>query len=212
MTLYLISERILRILSGGDVSDQSGWDIEDIKHMVVDEINLLLKTETISLNRQLGDSAPTNLVVGTYEDVTVTTWNTVQSRAVLPAIPVSLPINMGVWWVSEYTQDATRHDQFVPMQLGQWSLIKDFESLVEGGLVLGNQSYEVEGKYLVFPSDLSAITLTIKLILSDISTLGDYDLLPMPADYATEVINKVLQRFGVAPIKTDDTNDGNPQK
>ena len=214
MTTYLLSERIFRIYSGNDPSDDSGIELEDIKHMVIDQINLLLKTETISLNRQLGDEAPTGLMLATYHDVAVTAHATVLSRALLPAVPISLPLNMGVWYVAADDDTTAIHDQFIPLQAGQYSLIKDFSPLVVSGSILGNKTYEVSGAYLVFPTDISSTVpkVVIKLVISDIANLGDYDLLPIPADYVPQVINAVLQLLGVVPEVTDVANDANPQK
>jgi len=54
--------------------------------------------------------------------------------------------------------------------------------------------------------------IVIKLVILDISTLGDFDLLPMPADYSDQVIKNVLSILGVVPPVEDVTNDGNTQK
>lgn len=215
MTLYLLTERIFRAYSGGNPSDDSGLKFEDIRHMVVDQINLLLKTETITLNAKLGDEAPTGLMLATYAKVSTEVYNTVQSRAALPAIPISLPLNMGVWYVVPDADDLTVHEQFIPLQVGQWFLIKDFSPLVGStGTILGNRTYTVDGKYLVFPTDItSAIPdLIIKLVISDISLMSDHDLLPLPADYADTVVKETLRMLGVIPQVEDVVNDSNSQK
>lgn len=214
MTLYLLTERIYRQYSGGDPSDDSGLGFNDVKHMVIDEINRLLKMETLMNTKQFGDETPTNLTIATYNGIAVESYATVQSRALLPAIPISLPMNAGVWWVSPDTQDATRHDQFIPMQVGQWSLIKDFQPMVEGGLLLGNITYELDGKYIIFPTDISSSieNVTIKLVLLNIEDYGDWDLLPLPADYVADINTAVMERLRPTPQKEDDTNDANTQK
>jgi len=211
MTKGLLAERIFRLYKGGDPSDDSGLGIEDVKRMVVAQANLLLKTETLTLNKQFGEEAPTNLMLATYEDVSTEAWGTVQSRALLPAMPVSLPLNAGVWWVSPDADDATRHDQFIPMQQGQWNLIRN-EEFIEGNLLLGNRTYEVDGKYLVFPTDITSTIpkLLIRLAVTDFDELGDYDLLPIPADYEEQIVQECLRLLGaLPPAEVDDTNDAN---
>jgi len=214
MTIGILAERIHRIYSGGIPSLDGGIKMADIKHLVIDNINSLLKVEMISLNKQEGDNYPTNLMIATYEDIDVVAFNTVQSRAELPAIPVSLPLGMGVWSVAPDTQTTTAHDVFVPLQTSQWSLIKDFSPLVGSGKVLGNYVYTLDGKYITFPTDIHVAMpkIVIKLVILDISTLGDFDLLPMPADYSDQVIKNVLSILGVVPPVEDVINDGNTQK
>lgn len=214
MTLYLLAERILRLFYGGDPSDDAALGIEDIKRLIVGQMNIKLKTETISLNRQLGDNAPTNLMLATYDDVSTEVYGGVQSRALLPAIPISLPMNMGVWWVSPDADDETRHNQFIPLQQGQWTLIKDNGAFVGNGFILGNRTYEVDGKYLVFPVNITTDVpkLTIKLVVTDFSLYGDYDLLPIPADYADQIVMDILNILRPTPPVKDVTNDANSQK
>ena len=213
MTLYLIAERIFRIYQGGIPSIDTGIKIADIRHMVVDQINALLKVETLSLNKQLGDNAPTGLMLATYSDIDVTiSADGVQSQALLPAMPISLPKNMGVWYVA--ADDANIHDQFVPLDSGQFSLIKDFDPLVSNGKILGNYIYYIDGKNIMFPTNIfSAVhKIMVRLVISDISLLGDFDLLPMPQDYADQVIKNVLSILGVVSKVEDVTNDSNKQK
>ena len=212
MTLYLLAERIYRIYSGGDPSDDAGIKLEDVKHLVVDQINRMLKIEALSVNFKLGDNTPTNLVLATYNKVPVTQYNTVLSRAELPAIPVSLPNGLGVWFIAPDASDQTIHDQFVPMRPGDWSLMKD-APFSGDGTILGNNTYEVNGKYIIFHKDISndVPDVVIKLVVTDIKELGDFDLLPIPADYADDVVKEVLRILGVVPKVTDQTNDNNPQ-
>lgn len=210
MTLYLLAERILRLYYGGDPSDDAGITIEDVKRLIVGQMNVMLKTETISLNKQLGDNAPTNLMLATYEDVPVMSYKG-GSRVLLPAIPVSLPQNMGVWWVSLDVEDDSKYNQFVPMEQGQWSLIKDNDGFIIDGTILGNIVYEVDGKYLTFPKTFVKESFVIKLIVTDFSTLGDYDLLPLPADYAEQIVMQVLNILRPT-LPEDSVNDANGQK
>lgn len=161
----------------------------------------------------MGDNAPSGLMLATYSDIDVTiSADGVQSQALLPAIPISLPKNMGVWYVA--ADDANIHDQFVPLDSGQWSLIKDFDPLVSNGKILGNYTYYIDGKNVMFPTNIfSAVPkIMVRLVISDISLLGDFDLLPMPADYADQVIKNVLSILGVVPKVEDVTNDSNSQR
>jgi len=213
MTLYLISERIYRIYSGGTPSIDSGIKIADIQHMVVDQINALLKVETLSLNKQLGDNAPSGLMLATYSDIDVTiSADGVQSQALLPAMPISLPKNLGIWYVAP--DDSRMHEQFIPLDSGQFSLIKDFDPLVSNGKILGNYIYYIDGKNIMFPTNIfsSVPKVMVRLVISDISTMGDFDLLPIPNDYADQVIKNVLSILGVSPKVEDVTNDSNTQR
>ena len=216
MTLYLLSERILRLYEGGAPSTDTGIKIEDIKRMVIDQINLLLKTETITLEGY--DGNPTNFMLARYENIAVSSGITAggitQSTATLPAVPVSLPMQAGVWRVEPNVSSIAREVQFIPLQYGQWSLIKDFSPLVVQGQILGNYTYEVVGTTLLFPSDISSTVthINITLVVGDIANYGDFDLLPMPADYGDQVVRNVLTILGVVPPVEDSADDGNKQK
>lgn len=213
MTLYLIAERILRLYAGGTPTVDSGIKIGDVKHMVVDVINRLLKIETITMPDNQGH--PTNLMLATYENISVDLDSNGETSSItLPAYPISLPLNAGVWQVAPHRSSLSVHAEFIPLQFGQFALIKDFSPLVVDGRILGNRTYEVMGNKLRFPVNIRPYTenITVRLVVSDIATLGDFDLLPLPTDYVNEVIIETLKLLGVVPPVEDVTNDGNKQK
>ena len=111
----------------------------------------------------------------------------------------------------------TSLNQFIPIQQGQSFYIKE-QSLINN--LMGLVGYEQTGNgYILFTEDITAAlgisTVDIQLIVLDFDRYDDYDLLPLPADMAAEVIQTVAALLLQTPaetLKVDSTTDGPIQK
>lgn len=190
-----ISEQVQRMLKGNPVIS-ARVHINDIKLLVEQVANQLLKAEALSINMPEGDSLPPNCMIFTYDNVPVTTYKTTKSKAVLPAIPISLPRNMGVMHVSK--TDAI-DEPFIPIPASTYGIIKPQALL---GDLSGLIGYEVVGKDIIFTQNLpgqSVNNVFIRLVGMDMSQLTDYDLLPISADMEAQVVQTVYNILVQAP-------------
>ncbi len=201
-----ISEQIHRILQGGDPAMSARITRKEVELAVEQVLNRLLKAERF-VNLNEGESGITDLMIAEYDNVAVTTYKGT-SKCSLPAIPIALPRGRGVWHVSGTN---TPHDPYIPMQPGQWALVKEQRIL---GNMSGLTGYEVRGKELIFTKNLPGLgvnAVLIRLLVTDFSQLGEFDILPIPADMEDLVIRGVLELFGVWQ-KADKIVDGTDNK
>ena len=186
-TRFKISEQIQRMIAGNPTI-ASRVHMNDIKLLVEQVANQLLKADFFAVNMPDGDSIPSNCMIYTYESVPVTTYKTTRSRASLPSIPISLPRNMGVLHVSK--TDAI-DEPFVPIPASLYGIIKPQELL---GDLSGLIGYEVFGKDIVFTKNLPGLGVNnvfIRLVGVDLSQLTDYDILPLSSDMEAQVVTQV---------------------
>lgn len=187
-----IAEQILRIAQGGDPAGASNLKIGEVMLLVEQSLNELLKIERFNNIRE-GDRYPVDLMIATYDNVAVTTYKDT-SKCVLPAIPIALSRGRGVWAISKTDSPS---EPFIPIQPGQWAMIKNQRLL---GELSGIYGYEVHGKDVIFTENLPGQSVTevlIKLLVVDFSQLSETDLLPIPADMEMTVIKNVLEVLGV---------------
>jgi hypothetical protein len=205
-TIGRISEQIQRIINGGDPSSDNQIQLQEIKLLVGQVCNKLLKLERFATNMPEGDYGVPQAMIATYDNIPVTAYKD-RAKSVLPTTPISLPRNMGVWAIST-TSDPD--NMFIPIPSGTFGLLKKID--VERDM-FGQIAYEVEGMNVVYSKDirnapLSINAVTIKLLVIDPSVMGDYDILPIPADMEPEVIAQTLQMLSAYQPK-DNSVDGN---
>lgn len=188
---YSISEQILLRLQGGRPDMATTTDIRDIMLAVGQAVNELVKGQHFNVTLPSGETIPDGLMIATYEDVSVEAWKK-SSRALLPVMPVALPRGMGVFAISK------ADDQFcvfVPAQPGQIAMLQS-QKMISG--VGGLYAYELYGQYVEFNKNLIADSIDkvmVRLIVKDVMSLDDDDVLPIPADFESMVIETVFKRF-----------------
>jgi hypothetical protein len=211
MTLYILAEQIRKAVVGAQPGLAAKLKIDDFKRAACQAINKLLKVEQFSTIMPNGEMIPEGSVIASYDEVAVTTYKNV-ARCILPALPVRLPRNMGVWHISRCDDI---HCPFIPVQNGQIAMAQA-EPLINDGL--GIPMYEVFGNEVIFNIDVTDAAeldpiveeVFIRLVVADVSTLGDFDVLPIPADMESDVIMAAAQLLGVTPAPdkvTDPTTD-----
>jgi hypothetical protein len=186
-TKFKIAEQVNRLLKGNPVISARIHQ-NDIKILIEQVANQLLKADYFAVNMPDGDTIPNNCMVFTYDNVPVTTYKTTLSKATLPAIPISLPRNMGVLHVSK--TDAI-NEPFVPIPTSLFGIVSPQDLL---GDLSGLIGYEVIGKDIVFTKNLPGLSISnvyIRLVGVDLSQLTDYDILPLSADLEAQVVQQV---------------------
>lgn len=190
-----ISEQVQRLLKGNPVIE-ARVHINDVKLLVEQVANQMLKADYFAMSLPEGDTVPNNCMIYTYDSVPVTTYKTTLSKCTLPSIPLSLPKNMGVFHISK-TDDI--NNPFIPVPSGMYGIVKPQELL---GDLSGLISYEVFGSTVVFNKNLPALSINnvlIRLIGMDMSTLTDYDLLPLSSDMEAQIVDTVFKILVQAP-------------
>jgi hypothetical protein len=202
-TKFRISEQILRLMKGNPTVE-SRFHRKEVELLVQQVSNQLLKAEHFNVNMAGGDTVPPNCMIYTYESVPVTTYKTTKSKAELPAIPINLPKGMGVFHVSK-TDDID--NPFVPIPPGLWGIVKPQDLL---GDLSGLIGYEVVGGSVVFTKNLPGLGIDnvfMRLVGVDISTVGDYDILPISADMEAQIVQAVYSLIVQAPPADKQVND-----
>lgn len=206
---YSIAEQISLKLYGGSPKVSSPVQMPDIILAVGQMCNTMLKVQHFE-KLKLGENAPENLMIGTYPKATLTSFGGKKSICTLPAIPVGLIRNQGVWQVSK---TAYFDCLLIPLMSGEADLLRG-QSLISE--LMGQCGYEVVGNQLITTQDLTIDNidgLYIRLLITDISTLSDYAPLPIPADMEAQIVNEVYKSFMPTqpPVRIVDNYSANPQ-
>lgn len=92
--------------------------------------------------------------------------------------------------------------QFIPIQAGQAGFI------IQQGLInnlLGKVGYEVRDGYVIFTEDITAAkgvqAVDMQLMVMDFDHYSEFDLLPLPAELAADVVAQVVALLSTAPIQ-----------
>lgn len=182
-----IAEQVQRMLKGNPIIS-ARVHINDIKLLVEQTANQLLKADHFSVNVPEGDTIPNNCMIFTYDNVPVVAYKTTRSKATLPSIPISLPRNLGVLHVSKTD---SIDEPFIPIPSSLYGIVKPQDLL---GDLSGLIGYEVVGKDIIFTKNLTSIpvlSVFIRLVGVDLSQLTDYELLPLSSDMEAQIITTV---------------------
>lgn len=192
-TLYSISESVRSMLQGGDAPQAPKFEMEEVKRFVIQMINGMIKSQHLTEEMAGGEVIPDGTILGEYDNVPVESYKNI-SRATLPAMPIKLPRNIGIFHVGK-TDDII--NGFIPFSVGELQMIGE-EPLISD--ILGQIGYYPQGKYIYFNKDITdndadyAITEVYMLLaVKDLSLYGDYDLLPINSSMELDVIQATYQ-------------------
>lgn len=191
-TKAIISEQVQRIyarfLDKNNPSDVI--DIREVMLLVNQSINKILKLEVAeSFKAGLVDIPKCSLIQYTASVTADATNN--RSFITLPVIPLTLPLDMGIWSISASNAAMT---PYIP--------IPSQDVLVFQGANLsyleGQIGYYVQGKKVFFTKDItlagngSISSVIINILASDFSQFADNDMLPISPEVESAVITEVL--------------------
>lgn len=202
-TKFKIAEQIQRLIAGNP-EIQSRVQKNDVKLLIEQVANQLLKTEYFQVNMADGDTVPPNCMIYTYESVPVTTYKTTKSKCTLPSMPINLPKNMGVFHISK--TDAI-DEPFIPIPSGLYGIVKPQTLLGELSGLIG---YEVFGKEVVFTTNLPGQNVNnvfIRLVGVDLNTVTDYETLPISSDMEAQIVQAVYNILVQLPPADKTLND-----
>lgn len=192
-TIKTLEEQVMRRLSSGDRNVGSQFHPLEVREAIKQCLNLMLKTEYFNETLPTGETIPDGCMLATYDAIAVVAWNGV-SKSTLPAIPVKLPRNMGVFHIGKTTDAFTG---FIPMKMGVFSQVSQQKLISD---LLDQYGYELRGKEVIYTKNLltetpAIATVTMRLIVSDFTKYTDYELLPINADMEKQVVAEVVNEF-----------------
>lgn len=193
VTKAILRDRIRKILSGGYPSDRDRVKDNEIILSIGDIMGELLKISAIDGMSVDGDTVIDGACVATYENITVEPDVNNTSKVKLPAYPMKLPDNMGVFSVYPSGQP---QNEYIPIPTGIF-YIWTKDRLVSP---ISMSLYYWDSRYIHIQSDLigSGIsTVDVKLCIMDIDTYDDNDVLPLSADQGAELIKRVCAQYGM---------------
>jgi hypothetical protein len=176
------------------------FDREDLKPkierrevaLIIDEAaNELLSLEQRAATRVGIVDVPTCMIARyTAQSATQVTPFT----ATLPAYPIQLPLDMGVWSIKSSAGTA-----YIPIKTDFWDLIGGLDE----GLLEDQVGFYVRGRTITF-TRIPTATVDIELLIVDPALLGEFDPYPIPVDMELKVVERALaliQARGLAPEK-----------
>ena len=131
----------------------------------------------------------------------------IDSEVTLPAVPLNLDRNLGVWRV--WSDTLGFYEEFIPVRSGELSLSRKVTHTNLAGYFGNKVTYEWKDyKTLRINSPISTIgaTVNIQLLIVDPGTLTASDLLPLHPELENQVVNIVLEKLGVV-LPVDKIND-----
>ena len=193
-TRIQLGERIIVYLNGGRIPVGSKVDYREIQQQVTSVANKHLKISYMSENIPLGESVPNGLAIAEYNNIPVTKYNNV-SCSILPAMPIKLPLNLGVWAIFP-TGDPSA--AFIPLQQGDEAYLKSQPVINK---LLGFIGFTQYGTRVVYSIDISlgTPTVTMRLVVLDMTQYGDNDILPITSDQEWDIFSEIVKMYGVEP-------------
>jgi hypothetical protein len=193
MTKKILAEQIQRLyarfLDKDNPSDVI--DTREILLLVNQSINKVLKLQVAeSFKAGMVDVPKCNLIEYTCA-VTAETGNN-RAYITLPAIPLTLPMDMGIWSIAAATGATT---PYIPIPAQDVLVFQGANlSYLEGKI-----GYYLQGKRVYFTKNItltangSVSSVVVNLLVSDLSLLSDTDMLPISPEVESAIIDDVLQ-------------------
>lgn len=222
-TIKAISERILRVLNGGDVQRDSQFHELDIEYMVRDTAAKLVKGEWFNERNEGGSDVDARYIVN-FDGIEVKEdTNTKHNYCEIPVDSwIRLPHGAGIRSVRPDVFNGTLTERTKFSELKPFIPIpSDFEdifySLPAGSLeqqfgwfVRKDRIYFTErNKKTLLESDIDKVS--IRIVTTDPAAVGINDPLPLSADLTQQLITEVVTILTQGkPQVVDVVNDDNP--
>ena len=129
-----------------------------------------------------------------------------RAKITLPAQPIALPRGMGIWHIGDYRDVDSA---YIPMQAGEHAILKGVSHTGLNSALGRLTAYEWYGNNTIYFNKTAGQMppkVLVRLVVVDPNTLGEYDLLPIPADMEEPVVVRVLEILkgdGQPDVKTD---------
>ena len=163
-------------------------DKRELKLLIVDAIHTILGAKLAAQSAKGFVDIPEALIA-TYENISVANASSVYT-CTLPAQPIAATGDMGIYEV--FGTDELNPYIPIPKQIMKVMQGTDL-AVLESKIGYFRSSNDK----IRFTADPTVTTVTMRLIINDISKYSDTDILPLPADYNLQVIELVLKTLGL---------------
>lgn len=174
--------------------DKNGFDDEiDVRLidvLVEQSINRFLKVQVMS-NIKAG-----NIEIPTCNIIEYTLTPT-SNAVTLPVFPMTLPMDMGVWKVSLVSNGIA----MIPIN----STMSNVYGSTNAVFLEGQTGYTVKGNKIRFTGTVTT-NVAVELLVSDFSTTGETDPLPVSPDVEADVVTDVLDRISQGRFSQTELN------
>ena len=189
-TIAKLSEQISRIYARYIDKENPNTivDKRELKLLIVDAIHTILGAKLAAQSAKGFVDIPEALIA-TYTNIAVNNASSVYT-CTLPAQPVASTGDMGIYEV--FGTDELNPYIPIPKQIMKVMQGTDL-AVLESKIGYFRSSNDK----IRFTADPTVTTVTMRLIINDISKYSDTDILPLPADYNLQVIELVLKTLGL---------------
>ena len=154
-----------------------------------------------SINRFLKIQVMSNIKAGNIEIPTCNiieyTLTPASNTVTLPVFPMTLPMDMGVWKVSLVSNGVA----MIPIN----STMSNVYGPTNASFLEGQTGYTVKGNKIKFTTSVTT-SVAVELLVSDFSTTGETDPLPVSPDVEADVITDVLDRISQGRFSQTELN------
>lgn len=205
-TLNILTERVIRQLSGGDVPDDSPYDFEDVMATVIDCLREDMKLEM--LQRRGGDEddrGPVTQAIATYPNIEVKR-DDVSGRTYidLPSAYMSLKYNAGIRGIADMKSPLTMMIPVTNPSITSRLQHGDFERV--------NFGYYAEGQKVYWIRDILKERISkvlVKLMVAAPDGSNPDEPLPVVPENVARILDAATKRV-LNQFPNDRLNDGNP--
>jgi hypothetical protein len=203
-------ERVRRILSGGYPSNRDRVKDAEIEKYLESAINRLLKMEMFNMTYTVdGMTIPDGVMLGTYENIPVTSGLNDTCYFTLPVTPMYLPERMGVFSVYPTSYPEA---EFIPIPSGQYYILQQVKEI---NSLLGRVPYIWDGRKVTIYRNIigdGIYSVDVKLAVADLSTIGPNDPLPLSPELEEQAIQACVQIFLTEPRTVrDESLEASPE-
>lgn len=199
-TKYRIAEQVQRLyarfLDKDNPSDVI--DIREVMLLVRQSLNKVLKLQVAeSFKAGEYDIPKCNLLQ--YTCATVSDSANSRAYIVLPAIPITLPMDMGIWSISAASAALA---PYLPIPSQDILVFGTVANGTNVSALEGQVGYYVQGKRVYFTKDITTSgnglisSVIVNLFVADFDVISDTEMLPVSPEVESAIIDDVLQSIG----------------
>jgi hypothetical protein len=208
---YTLAEQVIRILHGGNPSDDSRMDVREVALFVEQAFSSILRRRLFE-NKEQSNQEVNGSYIYTFKNVEVLEDEDLKLYySELPATAVDMPNEIGMQYVG-YMQD--QKNPFIKVSHTFCALFKGSMA----GKLQGNVGYYVEGDrvyYINWDQGTETCKVLIKMVVSslegdgnDAFAIDNCNQFYIPIDMQEEIVMKAVQLYKLhKDIKQDITND-----
>lgn len=196
-TKYRIAEQVQRLYARFLDKDNPS-DVIDIREVILlvrQSLNKVLKLQVAeSFKAGEYDVPKCNLLQ--YSCTTVSQSANTRAYIELPAIPITLPMDMGVWSIAAPNSALA---PYLPIPSQDVLVFGTVANGTNVSALEGQIGYYVQGKRVYFTKDItteangSITSVNVNLLVADFDAITDTEMLPISPEVESAVIDDVLQ-------------------